>query len=103
MPELTGDVTVAVNTDGTAFIEFTKTLPFATAREDGRRWQIEFPGPRLYSGKYPLPRHFAWLQLPALVQGRPVSRPWTLHGTVDQFLIENRGAGETLRGYLSTP
>jgi hypothetical protein len=103
MPELAGDVTVAVNADGTAFVQFTKTLAFATAREDGRRWQIEFPGGRLYSGRYPLPHHFAWLQLPALAQGRPLARPWKEEGTLDEFVVENRRAGETLRGYLTTP
>jgi hypothetical protein len=104
VPELAGDVMVAVNTNGDAFVQFSKTLPFATARLDGRRWQVDFPaGNRLYSGRYPLPSHFAWLQLPALAEGLPVSRPWIESGNLDQWRISNRDASETLRGYLSPP
>jgi hypothetical protein len=104
IPELAGDVMVAVNTNGSAIVQFSKTLPFATARLDGRRWQIEFPGGnRLYSGHYPLPSHFAWLQLPAVAEGLPVSNPWVETGNLDQWQIVNSRAGETLRGYLSTP
>jgi hypothetical protein len=102
IPELAGDVMVAINTNGNAIVQFSKTLPFATARLDGQRWQIEFPaGSRLYSGHYPLPSHFAWLQLPALAEEMQVSRPWMEEGTLDHWQIVNRGAGETLRGYLN--
>jgi hypothetical protein len=102
IPELAGDVTVAVNTNGNAIVQFSKTLPFATARLDGWRWQIEFPaGSRLYSGHYPLPSHFAWLQLPALAGGTPLSKPWIEDGNLDQWQVVNRGAGETLRGFLN--
>lgn len=104
IPELAGDVTVAVNTNGNAFVQFSKTIPFATARLDGRRWQIEFPaGNRVYSGKYPLPSHFAWFQLPAVVEGISPSKPWIEKGNLDQWEITNRRASETLRGYLSAP
>ncbi|HUD47290.1 MAG TPA: hypothetical protein VMR33_10690 [Candidatus Baltobacteraceae bacterium] len=104
IPELAGDVMVAVNSNGNAIVQFSKTIPFATARLDRLRWQIEFPaGNRLYSGRYPLPSHFAWLQLPALAEGMPLSKPWAETGTLDQWQIVNGGAGETLRGYLSAP
>jgi len=102
IPELTGDVMVAVNTNGSAIVQFSKTLPFATARLDGRRWQIEFPaGNRLYSGRYPLPSHFAWLQLPALAAGRAPSKPWIETGSLDEWRIVNPEAAETLGGYLT--
>jgi hypothetical protein len=102
LPELAGDVMVAVNANGNAIIQFSKTLPFATARLDGRRWQIEFPaGNRRYSGLYPLPSHFAWLQLPGLVQGMPPTKHWAEQGNLDQWQIVNRGSGESLRGFLS--
>jgi hypothetical protein len=102
IPELAGDVMVAVNTNGNAIVQFSKTIPFATARLEGRRWEIQFPaGNRLYSGKYRLPSHFAWFQLPALVEGIPPSKPWVQKGTLDKWEIVNPRAGETLRGYLS--
>ncbi len=104
MPELTGDLTVAVNTNGLGFVQFTKTIPFATARLDGRRWQIEFPaGDRLYSGRYPLPRHLGLLQLPALATGEPVGKRWTKKGDLNDWELRNDGTGETLHGYLNKP
>jgi hypothetical protein len=104
IPELAGDVMVAVNTNGSALVQFSKTIPFATARLDGRHWQIEFPaGNRLYSGKYPLPSHFAWFQLPALAEGAPPSKHWIEKGNLDQWEIVNRSGTETLRGYLNPP
>jgi hypothetical protein len=104
IPELAGDVMVAVNTNGSALIQFSKTIPFATARLNGRHWQIEFPaGNRLYSGKYPLPNHFAWFQLPALAEGVPPSKHWIEKGNLDQWEIVNHSGSETLRGYLTSP
>ncbi len=104
MPELSGDLTVAVNTNGQAFVQFTKTLPFATARLDGKRWQIEFPaGDRLYSGRFPLPSHFGLLRLPAVATESPVGKHWTKKVDLDQWELQNVGTGETLRGYLNKP
>ncbi|HZM04338.1 MAG TPA: hypothetical protein VFC44_15155 [Candidatus Saccharimonadales bacterium] len=103
IPELTGDVLLAVNTNGSAFIQFTKTLPFAMARLDGQRWQIDFPDHRIYKGHYPLPRYFAWLQLPALTEGRPLAEGWTETGGLAQFDLRSRLTGETLHGYLLPP
>jgi hypothetical protein len=102
IPELTGDVMVAVNTNGSAIIQYTKTIPFATARLDGHHWQIDFPaGDRVYAGNYPLPSHFAWFQLPALVGGVPPSRSWVEKGNLDQWEIDSRHGSETLSGYLT--
>jgi hypothetical protein len=104
VPELAGEVMVAVNTNGFAVVQFSKAIPFATARLDGRRWQIDFPaGNRLFSGHYPLPSHFALLQLPALAEGVPLSKRWNESGKLDGWKIVNAGASETLRGYLSAP
>ncbi|HEX3720393.1 MAG TPA: hypothetical protein VH595_20770 [Verrucomicrobiae bacterium] len=101
IPELTGDVVVAVNTNGDALVQFSKTIPFATARLDGRHWQIEFPaGNRVYSGHYPLPGHFAWFQLPALAEGNSLSKGWVEKGNLDQWEVSRRHGSETLRGYL---
>ncbi|HEY3913784.1 MAG TPA: hypothetical protein VGN61_04785 [Verrucomicrobiae bacterium] len=102
IPELTGDVTVAVNTNGNAIVQFSKTIPFATARLDGHRWEIDFPaGNRVYARHYPLPSHFAWFQLPALVESNSPSRSWVEKGNLDQWEITSRHDSETLRGYLS--
>jgi len=102
MPELTGDLVLAVNTNGIAFIQFSKTIPFAVARLEGNYWKIEFPPDhRTYSGHRPLPRHFAMLQLPALLNGGAVRRPWLKEGDAAQWQLQNPRTGETFRGYLT--
>jgi hypothetical protein len=102
MPELTGDLTLAVNTNGAAFVQFSKTIPFAIARLEGKYWSIEFPPDhRKYSGHRPLPHHFAMLQLPAVARTNAVSRPWTESGGMDDWQIDNPRTGETLHGFLA--
>jgi hypothetical protein len=104
IPELTGDVMLAVNTNGDSFLQFTKTLPFAMVRADGHRWQVEFPAAhRIYKGHYPLPHFFAWLQLPAMTEGRPPGKGWIEKGGLDNFELHSRLTGETLHGYLIPP
>jgi hypothetical protein len=101
IPELTGDVMVAVN-GKRAIVQFTKTITFATARLDGRHWEIDFPaGNRVYAGHYPLPSHFAWFELPGLVEGVPPRRSWVEKGNLDEWEINSRHGSETLHGYLS--
>jgi hypothetical protein len=102
MPELTGDVMVAVNTNGSAFVQFAKTIPFAVARLEGGYWKVEFPPDhRVYAGRRPLPRHFGWLQLPAVVTGGAVNGSWLKEGRAAQWQLQNPRTGESLRGYLT--
>ncbi len=102
MPELTGDVTVAVNTNGSAYVQFSKTIPFAVARLEGTCWKMEFPPDhRLYSGHRPLPQHFGWLQLPAVLTGGAVNGSWRKKGGAAEWQLQNARTGETLRGYLT--
>ena len=102
MPELAGDVMVAVNTNGEAFVQFSKTVPFAVARLEGEEWRVEFPVEgRVYCGHRPLPRHFAWLQLPAVVSGGALSDSWRAEGERANWRLENPRTGETLSGYLA--
>ena len=104
VPELTGDVFVAVNTNGNAFIQFSKTLPFLTAQLGLLRWQVSIPSQKqVYSGGYPLPSHFAWLQLPGLLEGLPSTSPWVVTGSAASWQINNPNSGESLSGYLNAP
>lgn len=105
VPELAGDVFAAVNTNsGSAFIQFSKTLPFLTAQLNTLRWEVDIPSQsKTYSGGYPLPSHFAWLQLPAVLQGQSLTRPWMETGDFLNWEIRNPNTGESLRGYFNLP
>jgi hypothetical protein len=104
VPELAGDVFVALNTNGQAFLQFSKTLPFLTAQMDARHWQVTIPSQKqIYSGRPPLPGHFAWLQIPALLRHQAPSAPWILTGGLDNWEIQNPATGESLSGYLNQP
>lgn len=104
VPELAGDLFVAVNTNGQAVMQFSKTLPFLTAQMDNSHWQVNIPSQgKNYSGGYPLPSHFGWLQIPALLRHQSLTSPWTLTGSLDSWEIRNAATGEYLRGYFSLP
>jgi hypothetical protein len=104
VPELAGDVFVALNTNGEAFIQFSKTLPFLTAQLDEHHWEVNIPSQKkVYSGGRHLPSHFAWIQLPALLRQEPPTRPWLFTGDENHWQIENPKTGETLSGYLNPP
>jgi len=104
IPELAGDLFVAINTNGNAMMQFSKTVPMVTAEMDLTRWQIDIPSQKqTYSGRNPPPSHFAWLQIPALLKGEALTSPWIETGGLGSWEISNRGTGEYLRGYFNLP
>jgi hypothetical protein len=104
IPELAGDLFVAVNTNGNAMMQFSKTVPMITAELDLTRWQINVPSQKqTYSGGYPLPSRFAWLQIPAVLKGQALMAPWQNTGGLGSWEISNPGTGEYLRGYFNLP
>src|SRR5436190_21054552 len=43
-PEIAGEVLLAINADGRAFVQFTKTpFPFLIGQSTTNRWQVELP------------------------------------------------------------
>jgi hypothetical protein len=102
-PELTGDLLLAVNTNGNCVIQFTKT-PFALAFAqvaDGR-WQIEFGSAhRSWSGQGQPPKRLVWFQLPRVLAGNPADAPWKFEQKADHsWRLNNLGAGEYLEGQI---
>ena len=100
-PELSGDVILALHTNGNAFVQFSKTLPFATARLDPNRWQIEFPSEgKKYSGRNPPVNYFVWPQLPWVLSNSNPPAPWKKTGDTHHWTLKNPRTGETLQGYF---
>ena len=64
-PEIAGEVILATNTTGRAFIQFLKNpLPLVTAQITPEGWQIEFiPEKRHFGGRGIPPKQLLWLHL----------------------------------------
>src|SRR5581483_4578128 len=102
-PEIAGDLLVATNREGRAFVQFTKTpFPLVVAQLTTNAWQIESPTEnRRYSGRGSPPGRVLWLQLPRALAGVPLRSPWTWHNDGTLWRLENRSTGESLEGSLT--
>jgi hypothetical protein len=100
-PELAGDLLLATNVNGNFFVQFTKDpFPLATAESMGGQWQIEF-GASEHSGRGrgEPPARFVWFQLPRAPLDEKIARNWHFENvTANSWRLENRRAGETLKG-----
>jgi hypothetical protein len=104
LPEFGGDLVLASNPDGRALIQFDKTpLSMVFAQTTPTRWFIRFPQQQYsFSGHGPVPTRFAWLYLPAALDGKPLPLPLHFERKPDGgWRLENTSTGEILEGYLS--
>jgi hypothetical protein len=104
MPEFGGDLVLAVNADGRALIQFDKTpLSMVFAQVTTNRWLIRFPQQQMgFSGHGLPPTRFAWLYLPAALDGEPLPLPLHFERKPDgNWRLENTRTGEIVEGYLS--
>jgi hypothetical protein len=104
LPEFGGDLVLASDTGGQALIQFDKTpLSMVFAQTTTNRWLIRFPqGQMSFSGRDPAPTRFAWLYLPAALEGKKLSPPLLFaHKPDGGWHLENTVTGEILEGYLS--
>ena len=103
-PEIAGEVILATNTTGRAFIQFLKNpLPLVTAQISPQGWQIEFiPEKRHFGGRGTPPRQLLWLHLlRALEQTRLPSG--VEFGKIPEggVRIDNKGTGESIMLFLN--
>jgi hypothetical protein len=100
-PELTGELLLATNANGSYFVQFSKNpFPLASARCDAGTWQIEFgDGRHIWRGHGEPPRRFAWFQLPPALVGRAAATPWRFTRLTDgSWRLDNPRSGEFLEG-----
>lgn len=103
--ELAGEVIAATRSDGSGFVQFTKTpFPMIIAQTTPNHWQIEIPTQnRRFSGPGSPPKRLIWAYLPALILGRPAPKGWSWSWLPDNgWRLENSRTGETLQGYFSS-
>jgi hypothetical protein len=104
LPEFGGDLVLASDADGRALIQFDKTpLSMVFAQTTPTRWFIRFPQKQIhFSGYTPAPTRFAWLYLPAALDGKSLPLGFHFERKPDGgWRLENTATGELLEGYLS--
>lgn len=102
-PEIAGDLIVATRTDGSAFVQFSKT-PFtvAIAQMTPTGWQLEIPPQnRHYSRPGKPPAQIVWFQLANGLTEKPLAKHWIWHGSASNFRLENPSSGESLEGFVT--
>ena len=104
LPEFGGDLVLVSDADGRSLIQFDKTpLSMVFAQTTPDRWLIRFPQRQMsFSGHGPGPTRFAWLYLPAALDGKPLPSPFRFERRPQGgWRLENTRTGETLEGFLS--
>jgi hypothetical protein len=101
-PEIAGELLLATRTDGSAFVQFTKTpFPFIIAQSTSNRWQLEIPPQnKRYTEPGKPPARIVWFQLVNALAGKPLAHGWTWHDSGTNWELKN-SSGESLAGYLS--
>ena len=102
--EIAGELLLAQQRDGRAFMQFTKTpFPVVTAQTTATNWVMSFPGVRReYSGNGKRPERLAWLYLPEAMVGKPLPKAFHFVKNPDgKWRLENTRTGERLEGYLA--
>jgi len=103
-PEIAGEVLLATQTNGTTFIQFTKTpFPLVIARRTLDAWQIEIPTEnKRYTGRGGPPRRMIWFLLAQVLSGQPAPANWSWRQNPDNWRLENKKTGESLEGFFSS-
>ena len=104
-PEIAGEVLLAINADGRAFVQFTKTpFPFLIGQSTTNRWQVELPTQnRRYSGPGKPPTRLIWLYLPRMLAGNPPPKNWSWQQLeASRWRLENAKTGELIEGYFAS-
>jgi hypothetical protein len=104
--ELTGELVVAANSNGSSFLQFSKTpFPIITAQTTRGFWQVEFiPEKRKFSGRGLPPERLIWCDVANVLLERSTlaKRDWHFRRTDEQsWEFENKVTGEKVRGYLN--
>jgi len=103
-PEIAGEVLLATNGAGRAFVQLTKNpFPLVIAQTTRDSWQIELPAQnKRYSGHGRPPKRMIWFFLPKALLGS--SLPKGLSAQVlenNGWRLENRSSGESIEGYFN--
>jgi hypothetical protein len=104
LPEFGGDLVLARDDAGRTLIQFDKTpMAILSAQLTTNRWLIKFPQRNLgFSGRGSPWKRFAWLYLPAALDGKKLPENFRFTQKPDGgWRLENVGTGETVEGFLA--
>lgn len=104
LPEFGGDLVLARDDNGNCLIQFDKTpMAILSAQITTNRWLIKFPQREMsFGGRGAGWTRFAWLYLPAALDGKPLPKNFKFERKPDGgWRLENPGTGETVEGFLS--
>jgi hypothetical protein len=104
LPEFGGDLVLASDDAGRHLIQFDKTpMNILSAQTTSNRWLIKFPQQNMsFAGHGPGWTRFAWLYLPAALDGKTLPKTFHFERKPDGgWRLENPHTGETLEGFLS--
>jgi hypothetical protein len=104
-PQFGGDLVLATDNNGRAYIQFAKTpLPIVTVQTTPTDWTLDFQKlGGFWKGHQPAPTRTIWLYLPDALAGKPLPKP--LHfeqQTNGNWRLENQKTGEILEGFLAS-
>jgi len=101
--DLAGELLLATNTNGNAFVQFAKPpITLLTAQSTPNSWLVRYPPNHKYSGSGLPPSRLIWLYLPKFIGGAASTPLWKWERRDDDsWRLENRRTGESLEGYLS--
>ena len=103
-PEIAGEIILATNTTGRAFIQFLKNpLPLVTAQISPEWWQIELiPEKRRIGGRGIPPRQLLWLQLLRALQQTRLPAGMEFGNTPEGGVrIQDKQTGESITLFLN--
>ena len=104
LPEFGGDLVFARDDAGRCLIQFDKTpMAILSAQVTSNEWLIKFPQRQMsFSGHGAGWTRFAWLYLPAALDGKPLPKNFRFEQKADGgWRLENSRTGETLEGFLA--
>jgi hypothetical protein len=101
-PEIVGDLLIATDQNGNAYLEFSKTFPIVSARLTTNAWQVEFPPQRRhYAAQGNPPARIGWLQLLRAADERSVGPPWEVSGKSEKSItLANATTGERIEAHF---
>ena len=101
--EIAGEVLVATQPGGRAFVQFTKApFPIVTAQLGPNSWWVEFPPQnKRYSGHGQPPQRIIWLYLARVVGKNPPPKNWSWRPDPAGWRLENLSSGESLEGFFT--
>ena len=103
-PEIAGEIVVATQLDGRAFVQFSKNgFPLLLAQSTPHEWSVELPTEnKHYSGGGAPPKRLMLLYLPSALRGGALPRGWKWqHLDNNSWRLENASNGESLEGYFT--